>query len=83
MTNKFDFNVVRLETGTETLQRVQRYINEWPSKVRKLKSGQVYHGAHNYYGFLATIDEDIALLYGGAASKGDKVNSIVSQVYLG
>jgi hypothetical protein len=83
ISNKFDFNVVRLESGVETLLRVQKYINEWPEKVRKLKSGHVYHGQHNYYGFMATIDEDIALLYGGAATKGDKVNSHVSMVYLG
>jgi len=32
---------------------------------------------------MATIDEDIALLYGGAAQKGDVVNSAVVMVYLG
>jgi len=32
---------------------------------------------------MATIHEDIALLYGGAASKGDKVDSNVGMVYLG
>lgn len=81
--NKFDFNAVRNESGLQTLQRVQEFINHKPDKVRKLKSGHVYHGQHNYYGFMATIDEDIALLYGGAAQKGDVVNSAVVMVYLG
>jgi N-acetylneuraminic acid mutarotase len=65
---------VKYQSGQETFKAVEEFIKEQPDKIRILKSGHIYHGQNNEFGFLATMKptdkSKVKLVYVGQLKLG-------------